>query len=274
MEPENLLASTEPTVDPLIPTRVTVVIQDAWGLLYAQGGVVLGAMLRAAERVLDRSDLRLTSTSVAYCLPVPCGPVTIDVDVVRNGRRGAQVVATLRVDPDTDSPPNAIATSVFTNGDSGAPTRPGLACPAELVDPPADDAISAIPNGSGMAFLQQTEWRLADRQPTDRLHRMVWFRFAHPPLLADGTWEPSTLAVPGDALGTAVVPDESGPGDLFAVSLQISMQFHRPATGVWLGIDSIGFDVDGGIASGLSSLWTTDGELVATVTQTALLRKA
>ncbi len=83
------------------------------------------------------------------------------------------------------------------------------------------------------------------------------------------------LAVPGDALGLAAVPPVSAVmGPLLSPSLQISIEFAAPARGEWIGIDSRCHHCEGAIASGVATLWSADGALVATVGQSALLRKA
>lgn len=283
MEPADLLASMTPTIDPDEPTRASAVIADAWGLVYAQGGVVMAAMLRAAEEVLAREDLRLRACSAVFCRPVPCGPVTSDVDIVRNGRSGAQVEVRLTTAPGpaeaesrpANAGPNALATVVFAADDDAQPAHVGLALPEGLAVPPPDlpgDPGGIAGDDHGMNFLKQTNWKPASEQPEDELRRQVWFRFRSTPLLADGTWEPSALLVPGDALGFALPPDALASGNMSSVSLQISAEFLRPATGNWIGIDSTCFRAAGGTASGLTTLWDSTGELVASVTQTALLR--
>ena len=90
----------------------------------------------------------------------------------------------------------------------------------------------------------------------------------------DGTWVPAMLAVPGDALGLAAVPPVTAiMGPLTSPSLQISIEFAAPARGEWIGIDSRCHHCEGAIASGVATLWSADGTLVATVGQSALLRR-
>ena len=67
--------------------RVEANVAEAWGIVHAHGGVVMAAMLHAAELALGRTDFRMTSASAMFCRPVPCGPVMVDVDILRNGRR-------------------------------------------------------------------------------------------------------------------------------------------------------------------------------------------
>ena len=49
------------------------------------------------------TDLELVTANAIFLAPVPPGPITIDVEVLRNGRRASQVAADLRV-PGVDPP--------------------------------------------------------------------------------------------------------------------------------------------------------------------------
>jgi acyl-CoA thioesterase len=255
---------------------VAAVIGDEWGIVFAQGGVVMATMLHAAELVVARGDLRMTTASATFCRPVPCGPVTIDVEVLRNGRAGVQVHATLRCGRDTDPSPNAVATVVFVAEAAGWPELHGLACPHEFGEPPGSTSPRlGIDNDTGDVtdFFRQTDWREAATQPADPMRRLVWFSFTETPRRADGTWPSPVLAVPGDALGLAVVPHVSDiMGPLIAPSLQMSIQCFAPARGRWLAIDSRCLHVQASTAAGIATLWNVDGSLVGAITQTAMLR--
>lgn len=282
MTTPNILTDTTPTRDRDDPRLVRSVITDAWGLFYAQGGVVMAAALRAMEVVLDRPDLSLTSATATFCRPVACGPVTTTVDVLRGGRRGAQVRGSLR-DPAT-SPDEASVdvTAVFTDPTLAGPSLAPLPRPAELLDVPSgagESAASSDGSGFPLGFLDNTEWRLAASPdgamgadgPVPRL--AVWFRFNDPPAPDGVAWDPSLLPIPGDSLGTALV-EALGGGEqpVGSVSLQIGIQVLAPVTGTWIGIDSTCTHVGKGLAHGVLHLWSESGEHVGTVTQTAMLR--
>jgi acyl-CoA thioesterase len=257
--------------------RVEAEIHDVWGIVFAHGGIVMAGMLHAADLVLSRGDMRLASATATFCRPVPCGKVDIDVDILRNGRNGVQIHASLRSAGDTDPTPNAVATLVYTTQAEGWPELHGPALPVGLDAPPGPTAPrfgTDADGGPGGNFFGQTDWRPAHDQPGDPLRKLVWFRFVGGPARRlDGSWVPALLAVPGDALGMAVVAEVSDVmGRLTAPSLQISMQFFAPAVGDWLGIDTGCFETRGAIASGVATLWNTDGTLVAAVSQTAMLR--
>jgi acyl-coenzyme A thioesterase PaaI-like protein len=259
--------------------RVTAraVIADAWGIVYAQGGVVMATMLHSAELVLGRGDLRLSNATATFCRPVPCGPVTIEVDVLRSGRTGAQIHVVLRCAGDDDPSPNAVATVVCIADAAGWPDRRGVTRPAALGVPPHDEAPRLGAGADGRPatnFFDQTDWRAAADQPPGALRKLAWFSFRETPLLPDGTWVPAMLAVPADALGLAVVSsvaDVMGP--ITAPSLQIGLQLCAPARGHWLGIDSVCIDTHGATATGVATLWDTEGTLVGSATQTAALRR-
>lgn len=237
----------------------------------------MATMLHAAELTLARDELQLTNATATFCRPVPCGPVAIEIDVLRNGRTGAQVHASLRVPGDTDPSPNAVATMVFTADVHGWPERRGLVRPAGLTAPPDAGASRLGTDADGRPatnFFEETDWRAAASQPEDELHALAWFSFRETPLRPDGTWVTAMLAVPADALGLSVVSTVAEVmGPLTAPSLQIALQLCAPARGRWLGIDSRCYDTHGATATGVATLWDTDGTLVGYATQTAALRR-
>jgi acyl-CoA thioesterase len=280
MTTPNILTDTAPVIDDERPTIARSVITDAWGLYFAQGGVVMAAALRAMSDVLDRGDLSLASASATFCRPVACGPVTTEVRVLRNGRRGAQVQGSLR---DAIAPDDAISVSVsgvFTDPGLPGPTLSPVPRPEELSIPPADDTTAGgIDNDFPLGFLDNTEWHLASGPgsspigagPVPRL--ALWFRFNDPPAASGEDWNPALLPIPGDSLGSALsVALAGGDTAVGSVSLQIDVQVLAPMSGTWIGIDSMCTHIGGGLASGVLHLWSESGAHVASVTQTAMLR--
>jgi len=307
MTTPNILTDTAPAIDGSDATLVHSVITDAWGLYFAQGGVVMAAALRAMASVLDRSDLRLSSASATFCRPVACGPVTTRVTVLRNGRRGAQVLGTLHdatsnstrgnstrgnstrgnstsgnsTSGNSDGDVNVAVTAVFTDPDIPGPHVAPVPRPAELSTPPAAMRAGSLDNQFPLGFLDNTEWHVAsgttgsdtttDPSPLPRMG--MWFRFNDPPADADEPWHPALLAIPGDALGSAlVVALGDGEQPVGSVSLQIDVQLLAPIRGTWVGIDSYCTHVGSGLATGIAHLWSEEGRHVAVVNQTAMLR--
>ncbi|MBX7068155.1 MAG: thioesterase family protein [Microthrixaceae bacterium] len=282
MTTPNILTDTTPVIDPDAPQSPSCVITDAWGLLYAQGGVVMAAALRSMELVLDRPELSLASASATFCRPVACGPVRTDVDVVRSGRRGAQVTGSLREGSRDPGSANVVVTAVFTDPTMEGPLRTPVPCPDEL-STPANAVGPSISEEVGsrfpLGFLDNTEWRVAvppsgqpgDAGPVPRA--ALWFRFNDQPSPSGSAWDPALLPIPGDSLGSALyVALGEGARPVGSVSLQIDLQVLAPMTGTWIGIDSTCTHVGAGLARGVLHLWSESGTHVATVMQTAMLR--
>src|ERR1700693_6226915 len=85
------------TADPERPGRFHAHLPEAWRVVYIFGGVSMYAALRAMREQLGRADLSLVTANAIFLAPVPPGPITIDVDVLRDGRRAPHVAADLRV---------------------------------------------------------------------------------------------------------------------------------------------------------------------------------
>ncbi|HET8929757.1 MAG TPA: thioesterase family protein [Acidimicrobiales bacterium] len=283
MDGPNILTDTTPSIDAIDPTLTHSVITDAWGLFYAQGGVVMAAALRAMTAVLDRDDFGLVSASATFCRPVACGPVQTRVDVLHSGRRGAQVVGSLR-DPSARAGAVSVAVSaVFCDPGLPGPSVSPLSPPPELQHPPAADAaFETMGNAFPLGFLDNTQWQTAT-QPDSALpvsssieqgapRLALWFRFKNPPTRPEAPWEPALLPIPGDALGSALIVAVGDGKPVGSVSLQIDLQVHAPMTGAWIGIDSTCTHVGNGLATGVLHLWSDSGVHVATLTQTAMLR--
>lgn len=258
------------------PRRFSATIDEDWGIVFSQGGVVFALMVRATEQVLDRPDLRAVSTNATFLRPVRCGPVTLEVTVLRSGRSGAQVQISLHDDADPDPSPNVMAMLVAAAEDPDFPAYDGLVSPfdASVPHPLECERIGVDEEGHPtMPFFARTDWRGATPPPVEsRLQRLAWFSFGEDS--GDEPWDDALLAIPGDALGLAagtVVAERVGL--LTAPSLELTLHFHTPARGRWLGIDTRCHRTAGGVTWGVATLWNEDGSLVATATQTALMRR-
>jgi acyl-CoA thioesterase len=134
---------------------------------------------------------------------------------------------------------------------------------------------------SSINYHHQTEVRPAsgfnpwdrDDVPPSEPRTASWFRFREPPIRPDGTWEPGTLAVPADVLGSAVHAGiGSSAGFFLVVSLQISLQLVADARTDWLLQHTRAHVADQGFSTGTAELWGEDGTLVAIATQCARLQ--
>ena len=95
--PRDLREDTTLTADPERAGRFHGALPDDWKVVYIFGGVSMYAALRAMQESLGRDDLSLVTANAIFLAPVPPGPITIDVEVLRDGRKASQVAADLRV---------------------------------------------------------------------------------------------------------------------------------------------------------------------------------
>lgn len=282
-----------------LPGRTSLVLGHQWRVMYVFGGITMATALRAIEAELDRPDLRLVTADATFCAAVSAGPVAVQVEVLRQGRGGAQAQARLwRLSDDgggpgrDDSPGGArgpvgadlVVTAVYGRDrdldvvvrgmslpeDAGSPDS----VPRRLPDPARPSPFDHIP------YHRQTDFRMTVGQPPwemdegPREPRTVsWFRFLRPPILDDGTWDRACLAVPGDILGTAVTQGIGRrEGFHLIITLQLSMQFFAPMTGEWVCQQTRCTEASHGFAAGTAELFRQDGALVAMATQSALLQ--
>jgi acyl-CoA thioesterase len=267
--PRDLREDTTLTADPGVPGRFHGSLPDDWKVVYIFGGVSMYAALRAMEQSLDRDDLSLVTANAIFLAPVPPGPITVDVDVLRDGRKASQVAADLRV-PGVASPAlrahgvfGATHDTELAHQEVRFPEVPG---PHELEQPPDR------PNPFGrINFHEQTEWRPAS--PLDdpgKGHFLSWVRLreSEPHLLS--------LAVHGDVLGPAV-GRALGPHDeremFMVLSLEIGIRFVRPPATTWVLQEIEAWHVGDGYATGPARLWDEEGRLCAIATQTANIRR-
>src|SRR5512132_2000336 len=150
---------TAPSADATIPGRFHALLPDAWKVVYVFGGVSMYAALRAMTESLARDDLDLVTANAIFLAPVPPGPITIDVTVLRDGRRASQVAADLR--HAGESGPALRVHGVFGTAHDTDVEYDGLRFPE--VPAPADSPLPPPrPDDSpfrDINFHEQTEWR-------------------------------------------------------------------------------------------------------------------
>jgi acyl-CoA thioesterase superfamily protein len=163
------------------------------------------AALRAMHEALDRPDLELVTANAIFLAPVPPGAVSIDVDILRDGRRASQVAADLRVDG-VDGPALRVHGVFGAAHDTDLAHQevrfPEVPLPADTPWPP--DLERPNPFGR-INFHEQTAWRpVSPLDAPGRGQFLSWVR------LLEGEPDRLTLAVHGDVLGPARLWDELG----------------------------------------------------------------
>jgi len=288
IEPGDILRDTTPHPVDGLPGRYHGNIPLAWRIMYAFGGTTMATAIRAATVAVGRDDLSAVGAEATYCQAVPCGPVAMQVEVLRNGRGGAQALVRLwaldPADPDPGGPVgnDLVVAVVFGRRDATRLSFRGAVAP-EVPDPndcPGRETIDDSPFNR-IPYHRQTDFRMAlgtlgwgaDMEPAEP-QAASWFRFNESPMRADGTWEPAMLAVPGDILGPAVHAGLGGrAGFFFVISLQIGLKFVADVESEWVLQHTRAQSASDCFASGTAELYDVDRRLVAVATQTALLRE-
>ncbi len=281
----DLLRDTSLVADPERPTRYRGVIPEAWKVQYAFGGVTMTAALRTMQDHLGRPELSLVTANAIFIAPIPCGPITVDVTVLRDGRGAAQVAADVHVGDDDQ-------VALRVHGVFGRPHEFGrdfvdVTFPADVV-PPGSCPLPPVRGNHRwpeINFHQQTDWRPAlprfwgERQVWEPgpARFAAWTRLLVEPRLADGSYDPISLAVPADSIGGAIGA-KTGPTDEFwmSLSLEIGLRVIQPPTSnpAWILQEMQCWQSGDGYATGPSFLWDESGALLAIAQQTAHLRRA
>ena len=285
--PGDILRDTAAHPVPGMPGRYTGFVPEAWRVLYAFGGATMAATIRAAVCEVGRDDLVPVGAESTFCQAVPCGPIALQVEVLRRGRSGAQALVRLwaldPLDPDPSGPVgNDIVTAVVLGVRRDTRLElPGAPAP-EVPDP--DECPMRVDDESSpfrlIPYHRQTDSRMTSGEfapgrpvPAGDPRCASWFRFNVSPKGADGAWDPALLAVPGDVLGMAVHAGLGGEiGFFFVISLQIGLKLVADVRSEWVLQHSHAQSARSGYASGTAELYDLDRNLVAVATQTALLR--
>ena len=82
-------------VDPQHPGRYRCNLGENWNAFFAFGGATLAAAMRATSAHVDHPDLHPVGIHALFLHPVEGGPLVIDVETQRGGRRVQQLSATL-----------------------------------------------------------------------------------------------------------------------------------------------------------------------------------
>ena len=257
--------------------RYRIDFDASWKVLYIFGGVTFATLVEAAIAHIGRADLSPVSAQATYIEPVLEGPAAVQIDVLRSGRRGAQVRASLwnAEDPATPGAEAVVMDLVLGVHDPAAVDVIDRAMPADAGRPEnAASREEMYEQYVEVPFHRQAEFRVVtDLESThaNEGRTITWFRMSEPTIDDSGAWRPSTLGVPGDILGPAV-SRASGGGRYFVVTLQLSLQWFAPAITEWICQHTVVVRAANGFTTGTAELWSQDGELVGFATQTALMR--
>jgi acyl-CoA thioesterase len=227
------------------------------------GGYAVQPVLRALADVTGRPDP--TSVTVHYLRPaLPDADATIDTTLVRAGRAGTNVSATLTQDDQLRLTVTAIMGDLST-AVSDAPD-PDLRVEAPEIPPP-EECIDRAELGQGveLPLLSRVDVRVRRDQPPDAAATVDgWIR------LRDGTPPAArSLVLFADAFPPAVHAKVERVGWVPTLELTAHVR-RRPADG-WVQARMTCDDVAGGRMIETGSLWDSAGALVARCRQLGML---
>jgi acyl-CoA thioesterase len=248
--------------------RYTATIAEGWDIAQnANGGYLLATVARAITDALGKPD-PLTTTG-HYLKPGRPGPVTIDVAVLRNGKRHGTASATLFSDGE---PLLAVLGTATDLSLADGPEQVDDAVP-EIPDP--DDCFRIEPTDTfPPPFMGRVELRIhpddagfAQGTKSGKARMRGWFR------LRDD--EPiDTLAL---VLATDAFPPTVFNADLpVAWTPTVELTAHvrsRPTTG-WLRCSFATRFITGGYLEADGEIWNADGHLIAQSRQLALVPRS
>ncbi len=235
-----------------------------WGRIY--GGLVIAQALRAAMHTVDSEGHSVHSLHAYFILGGdPTEPVRYEVDRLRNGRS----FSTRGVVARQSSGAILNLSCSFQRAEDGPDVSPPD-FPHEVAPP---DDLDRVPWGLGLDSRLELE-------STDPPRHRLWARYTDP-IGDDADDHFAALAYLSDANAMDAVitahPTQRGERDwdevYMSASLDHAMWFHRPVRAdEWLLFDLRPHQIIGtrGLATG--DVFTSDGELVATVAQQGLVR--
>ena len=265
------------------PGRYLVDLDPRWNCpIVPQGGMMTALTAAAMAAEIGDPAQRLRTITTVFAAQVPAGPVSVDVTVLRRGRRATQAVAT------TCAAGASVGhTSVAVFGpDSGGFEFTDLAMPDV---PPPEDCRSfrdPLPDGvvfdedrPPMPFWDNVEGRPAlghapwDDYVPSASDCAFWYRFDEPPMRPDGTLDPLTLVALCDLMPSSV-RERMGPDqpEWYPPSADLTVHLFGEPRSEWVLAHLRARRAGAGFASIETALWDpTDRSLVAHAAQVMYL---
>ena len=263
------------------PGRYVATLPDAWSYTRPSGGVLMTVAMRALRAEIADAGLKPVSATALFCSPVPAGPLTIQVHVLRRGNVAVQARAALSA---ADSAgPDLEVSATFARDREGPDLLdarpPPVPSPAEAL---AFEERSRRPDRPLSPFQQNFEARLVLGHPwwesgwsAGEARCARWFRYLTPPRLPDGALDPLAIPPIADTMPMALLqglgPDAA---PFHAPSLDLTVHFLDPVPAGWLLVSAHARRARAGYCSADVEIWSEDGRLAAYATQTMMLRKS
>ncbi len=202
----------------------------------AHGGAPTGLLASAIEGEGRGDGLRLTAFSATFHGPVPLGPVEVETEVLKPGRRQRVVAARLRADERTLVEARGI---LIRRGSVDLPQGLGEVAPV-LAPPescePVDQSLWAWRDEP--AFHRTANTVLRIEGGPDRLGSTgaAWFHLDYPIVSGDET-SPAVRAVAAADFGNGVAHPVAF-GEYLFVNCDLNVSMFREPAGEWIGLVS------------------------------------
>ncbi len=270
------LAATNPSTSSAPGTaRYRADIIDGWDVMgNANGGYVMAMLGRAALAHTERPDV--VSMSANFLAPSTAGPLSIEIEDVRIGRRFATVRSTAFPDESVreDGSAKPTVASTVICGDVTAHDGPTLVSVAPPSIPEPQDCARAEPTDFfPPPFVGNIDLRV---HPDDAggyhgegsTHGEPKFR-AWIRLLDDEPMDTLAVILAGDALPPPVFNTNMAVG--WSPTVQLTIHVHARPASQWLLVDQRSDIIDGGAFETTATVFNPDGSVVARARQLQLL---
>lgn len=223
-----------------------------WAPDMLHGGVPAALLVHAFCEAAP-AGLRLARVTYEFVRPVPQGPLTTDVSVVRPGRRVTLLDAALR-DGDGTEVTRArallMAPSQVGDAGSGPPPFPG---PSE--GEPSDWALRT----TRMFASEGMEIRFIEGHFREPGPATAWFRLRYPLIAGVETAPLELLAAAGD-FGNGIASVLSWDEHMF-INPDLTLYIEREPAGEWVALQSETRVAAGSVAVCESALWDEQGRV-------------
>lgn len=202
-----------------------------WDHRTLHGGAVCGLLAWAAESMGEGEGLRCARLTAEFLSAVPTGPLTVDAEVVKPGRRSRLIDVTVRAGERTVARGGTQWLQPDPGWNGGGRSTVG-ARPASAIDPADGDLTYPRPGFNCDAV----ELRPVTGSTEASGPGAVWTRLTSP-LMAGQT--PSALVRAATLADLAAAAGwERGPDGASYVNPDLTLQLAHPPRGPWVAIDA------------------------------------
>jgi acyl-CoA thioesterase-2 len=265
------------------PRRYTGKLSPDWAIWGPNGGYVASLALRAAGHAIGRAR---PVSLVAHLLGVASfDQVELDVTVLRTSRfaTSARVSLAQGGRPILD----ALVWGLDPGGVALAhDIAPAPDVPPHTELPSREERMAAIPADErppALPFFENLDqrplgWRDSWPPPGPEDPRTCWWtRFRPTARFADPWVDACRLLIPIDTMGwpaASMAHAHIDPPQAIAVTIDLSVRFHRPTDDEWLLVEAVSPVAADGLVAATGRVWDRSGSLVASGGQTMLCRPA